>query len=119
MAAACATLLACQACQGPAAQPPKPETERAPEATRQLRERSFPRFERIGRDIYLYRMRWGRADETVDILRLLLEQQTGREVIVVPHEETNSILFRVLPRHLEQNRRAPVPVRSKPGKAVR
>ncbi len=94
------------------APPPDPAMEisgavrgrrRAPSSTDE--QRDLPRFERIGRDTYIYRMQWLDATHTVETLQVFLERKTGREVIAVPHEETNSILFRVLPRERGEEER--------------
>ena len=95
LAVALTAALALASCAGPEPPPERIVIEPA-DAPTERPER--PTFERIGRDTYIYRLQWLQAEETVETLRLVLQERTGREVIMVPHDESNSILFRVLPR---------------------
>lgn len=66
-----------------------------------------PKIERISHDTYIYRCQNLRADETAEALRLLLEQNTDVEYVIVPHEETNSLIIKVLPRDRNDPTRRP------------
>jgi hypothetical protein len=79
----------------PAEARPAAGAKRADEAPEPAPRGTPPRLERVGRDTFIYRLQYERAEETAETLRPLLERHFGREVLIVPHRESNCLIIRI------------------------
>ena len=98
---ACLALSTLLLCLAPSCESPEPRRVLVESAAPvEVERRRPPRFEQVGRDTYIYRMQSLRAAETAETLQVLRDSaaRSGREIIIVPQEQTNILMFRVVPR---------------------